>query len=174
MKLDVLWANIATVPSDALIYSTNARLTLTGGVGAALLARFGIRVQIDLHNHLPGTCRPSAAVGDIIECRIDGGPWRHVFHTIATDELYHTKPDVVRSILRGCPQRCVKAGHVHSITCSPLGAGYADLDVAAFATLGHETCRDFSESSIEGFTIVTNDPKGAEVLASTFRALDLK
>jgi O-acetyl-ADP-ribose deacetylase (regulator of RNase III) len=172
MKLQILCADIATVASDTLIYSTNVRLAWTGGVGAALAVRFGIGVQIDLQSQSSGTGRQLAEVGDIFDCRIEGGPWRHVFHTIATDELYHTKPEVVRSLLRRCLQRCAQKGDVRSITCSPLGAGYGDLEIPEFAAIAHAVYREFSHASIDQFTIVTNDPKEAELLASTLAALE--
>src|SRR4051812_17273539 len=105
MKKQVVCANIVEIASDALIYSTNVRLALTGGVGLALLRKFGIGVQIELQSKSLGTGRQLAEVGEIIESKIAGGPWRHVFHTVATDEVYHTEPAIVRSILQRCLKR---------------------------------------------------------------------
>lgn len=70
MKRRILHADITKIASDAMIYSTNVRLTLTGGVGAALFREFGVGVQIDLHNSPLGTGRELAEVGDVFETQI--------------------------------------------------------------------------------------------------------
>jgi O-acetyl-ADP-ribose deacetylase (regulator of RNase III) len=170
MKRQIICSDIVEVPSDALIYSTNVRLTLTGGVGAALLKKFGFPVQIGLQNQSSSSGRHLAEVGDIIENKIAGGPWKKVFHTIATDEMYHTDPDVVRSILKRCFRRCAENGDVLSVTCSALGSGYGDLDLAVFATIAEETCRQFDSSVIESFSIVSCDSAECDVLRSVVAA----
>lgn len=121
-------------------------------------------MQIALQNQSPGSGRHLAEVGDIIENKITGGPWKKVFHTIATDEIYHTDPAVVRSILLRCFRRCVESGDVLSITCSALGSGYGDLDLAVFGAIAEDTCRQFDDSCIERFSIVSCDPAECNVL----------
>ena len=164
MKRSIVCADIVEVPSDALIYSTNVGLMLTGGVGAALLRKFGVRTQIDLQSRSIGTGRQLAEVGEIIQSPIAGAPWKKVFHTIATDEAYRTDPIVVRSILKRCLKICAEATDVKTITCSALGAGYGDLDLVLFASMAEELCREFDDSPIDGFSVVSYDPKECETL----------
>lgn len=133
MKRFIQCADIVKVPADAMIYSTNMRLTLTGGVGAALLREFGIGVQIALQSQSPASGRQQAEVGDVLQVPVATGRWKRVFHTIATDELYCTKASTVQSILRRCLQQCVDAKDVRTITCSALGCGYGDLDIVEFS-----------------------------------------
>lgn len=164
MNRSITQGNIIDVPADALVYSTNVQLMLTGGVGAALLARFGIHVQIDLQSRSLGGGRQLADVGEVLETQISGSPWKHVFHTIATNEAYHTEPDVVRSVLRSCLRRSVQAGDVASIVCSALGTGYGDLDLARFIQIAEEVCREFDNSPLQDFAIVCRDAAECEAL----------
>ena len=164
MKHRILCADITQVASDAMIYSTNLRLTLTGGVGAALFREFGVGVQIDLQSQSPGTGRELAEVGQCIETHIPASPWKRVFHTIATTELYHTDPAVVTSILRHCLKRCAASKDLRKITCSALGTGYGDLELADFFHLCDSVCTEFSGTPLEEFTIVSQSRAEFEIL----------
>ena len=105
MKRQLIRSNIVDVQADALIYSTNVQLLLTGGVGATLLARYGQMIQDGLGAAAGGA---TAEVGDVFETSLSGIPWRVVFHTIATDKVYSTRPEIVLAILRKCFRRCVE------------------------------------------------------------------
>ena len=157
MQRHILHSDIVDVPADAMIYSTNIRLTLTGGVGVALLKKFGIGVQIALQNASVGTGRHMAEVGDVFETTISAAPWKKVFHTIATDELYHTNAEVVRSILQRCLRRCLELDHVRNITCSAIGSGYGDLDLHVFASIAEDVCSQFEHTALNTFSIVSFD-----------------
>jgi O-acetyl-ADP-ribose deacetylase (regulator of RNase III) len=164
MKRTIRCADIVTVRSDAMIYSTNVRLALTGGVGAALVKQYGIGVQIDLQDQSLGTGRQMADVGEVIETRITDAPWKRVFHTIATDELYHTAPSSVRDILRTCFKKCAASASIKTITCSALGTGYGNLELPAFMAIADEVSRDFMGSGFSSFTVVVRDSAEYQVL----------
>jgi O-acetyl-ADP-ribose deacetylase (regulator of RNase III) len=89
-----------------------------------------------------------------------------VFHTIATDEQYHTDPETVRSILRRCFRQCCQRTDISSITSSALGCGYGDLDLKQFAMIADEVSREWEESKIQQFTVVIQDSSEYEKLAS--------
>ncbi len=166
MKRQLIRSNIVDVQADALIYSTNVQLLLTGGVGAALLARFGARIQ-DALGVAAG--RPTAEVGDVLETRLSGIPWKVIFHTVATDKLYYTRPEVVLAILRKCFRRCVELQSIKSIITSPLGCGYGDLDVEQFLRIADQVCGEFEESAIESFAIVCRSSEYFEHLRKAAR-----
>ena len=157
MKRKIVHADIVEVTADVLIYSTNTRLALTGGVASALLGKFGIGVQIVLHGESLGTGRQMAEVGDVFVTSIVGSPWKNVFHTIATDEIYHTEEDAVRSILRACFRKCAASSDLQTIVCSALGTGYGDLDLATFLTIAHQVCDEFDRSGIVSFSVVVRE-----------------
>lgn len=124
-------ANAIEVAGDALLYSTNTQLALTGGVGAALLSRFGLGIQQGLSRAANGK---TVKVGALFETSVPGLPWRRIFHSIATDEHYHTEPNVVSGILSRCFARCGELGYSRLVT-SALGTGYGDLGLVEFVRI---------------------------------------
>jgi O-acetyl-ADP-ribose deacetylase (regulator of RNase III) len=159
MKKRVELGDITGWSADALIYSTNVRLARTGGVGAALLKRFGISVQIELQGKSLGTGRELAEVGDVFTTSISGAPWKRVFHTVATSELYHTQAATVRAILQNCLRSCAASSDVRSVVCSALGSGYGDLEPADFLSIVDEVLDDLVATQIEDFTVVEFDQR---------------
>jgi O-acetyl-ADP-ribose deacetylase (regulator of RNase III) len=172
MKRSIIHADITKIASDAMIYSTNVRLTLTGGVGAALFREFGVGIQIDLQSSSLGTGRELAEVGDVFETHIPESPWKRVFHTIATTELYHTDRTVVENILRRCFKRCVAAGDLRSVTCSALGTGYGDLELYRFLAACNLVCTEFDDSPLEEFAIVIHAREEFDLLVKSAKTLD--
>ncbi len=168
MKRQLIRSNIVDVQADALIYSTNIQLLLTGGVGAALLTRFGPRIQ-DALGAAAG--RPTAEVGEVFETTLSGIPWKVIFHTVATDKLYYTRPEIVLAILRKCFRRCVELQSIKSIITSSLGCGYGDLDVEQFLRIADQVCAEFDESSIENFAIVCRSGEYFEHLRKAARTV---
>jgi hypothetical protein len=124
--------DITTYAADALIYSTNVQLMLSGGVGASLLQRFGKRFEDDLFAQLHRSGRKLASVGEIFATRTVGLPWKVVYHVVATDPFYKTDPEVVRSILDRCLAGCSDDPDIASVIMSPLGAGYGNLALPVF------------------------------------------
>ena len=169
MKRQLIRLNIVDVQADALIYSTNVQLLLTGGVGAALMTRFGPRIQ-DALGAAAG--RPTAEVGEVFETSLSGIPWKTIFHTVATDKLYYTRPEIVLAILRKCFRRCVELQTIKSIITSPLGCGYGDLDVGQFLRIAAEVCAELEKSAIENFAIVCRSDEYFEHLTKAAKTID--
>ncbi len=169
MKRQLINSNIVEVPADALVYSTNVQLLLTGGVGAALVDRFGIRIQ-DALEVAAGI--PTAQVGDVLETSLPGVPWKVIFHTIATDKLYYTRSEIVTSILRKCFLRGIELGSIRSLITSPLGCGYGDLDLAQFLHIADQLCAEFDKSTIEMFAIVCRGKEHFGQLNNAAKALN--
>lgn len=141
--------DITTHPADALIYSTNVQLMLSGGVGACLLRRYGRSFQADLHAQLAASGRKLAAVGDVFLTRTPGLPWKRVYHVVATDPFYRTDPEVVRCILTRCLTECSADPAISSVVTSALGAGYGDLAFPLFLEIASElSLRDLQLSDI--------------------------
>ncbi|HWX20394.1 MAG TPA: macro domain-containing protein [Candidatus Binatia bacterium] len=172
MKRQLIRSNIIDAQGDALIYSTNVRLALTGGVGAALLERFGLAIQNELLCCSGGTGRQMAEVGDVFETRSPGMPWKIIFHTVATDELYYTRPETVLAILRKCVRRCVELASIKSVITSPLGAGYGDLDLNKFVRIADQVCDEYDESSVQSFAVVCRDVEEFDRLSKAARAIN--
>lgn len=174
MKLFLKHSDITTENADALIYSTNVQLMLSGGVGACLLEKFGTKFQDVLLKCVDSTERQLADVGEVFMTPLDFCPWKVVFHTVATDPLYNTNPKVVHSIIAQCLSECINLGEVKTIVTSPLGAGYGDLPFSKFLDI----VSDFSflpeMHLIESFTVCCDDADFAEELKEYAQTLKVK
>ncbi|WOO43742.1 macro domain-containing protein [Rubellicoccus peritrichatus] len=142
-----------------MIYSTNINLALTGGVGASLKEKFGVKLQIGLQSSSLGTGRQMAGVGEVIETSFDYMPWKIVFHTIATDEFYYTSPDDVETILKFCIKRCASDERIKKVVTSALGAGYGDLKLSKFIEICDRILSQVDTGALGEFCIVCNDEK---------------
>jgi len=174
MERLVINANIVDVEADALVYSTNTQLALTGGVGAALMQKCGWGIQSDLQSCSQGMGRKMAEVGDVFETQSRNYPWKIIFHTVATDELYHTDPSTVSYILKRCVRRCAELGSIKSLITSPLGAGYGDLDLDTFVRTADQVCDEFGGSAIQTLAIVCNDVEEFQRLRSITKHINNK
>ena len=172
MKRILQNTDIMGVRADALIYSTNVQLMLSGGVGACLLEKFGDDFQSNLYRQLNPTGRKLAEVGEIFLTDTGGDPWKLVIHTIATDPMYHTDPDIVSSLVTRSFDICSKRGDINSLVMSPLGAGYGDLDLDIFLRIVDDVATQFDGSGIKSITVCCDFELSFRELVSTANTLD--
>jgi O-acetyl-ADP-ribose deacetylase (regulator of RNase III) len=119
-------------PTEAVIYSTNVQLRCSGGVGAALVDRYGPEVQHGLRLLLTG--RRFCDQGEIFEWVPPGMKCRAVFHTVPTDTWHNTTPQIVEDVLRRTLARCGERGFTR-VALSALATGYGDLLLKEFLVL---------------------------------------
>ena len=101
------------------MFSTNDQLLLTGGVGAALLDRFGEQFQDALLACVDG--RDAASQGDVFHFQNTLTPWHHMFAVIAVDAAYHVEQKIVREILRDVLGMCSVNHDIRIVVMSALG-----------------------------------------------------
>ncbi len=142
--------DILDINSDALVYSTNQNLSLSGGVGACLLHKYGYELQSILDRALSKSGVDTVCVGTIVEGHSQSMPWRRVFHTVATDLDYNTDFGVVKNIVREVLERCELDHAINSITFSALGCGYGSGKYTEFLYLLNDVLKDYS---IETFSV---------------------
>ncbi|XHR30027.1 MAG: macro domain-containing protein [Chthoniobacteraceae bacterium] len=126
--------NLLDQPAEALIYSSNVHLQCSGGVGAALVDRYGPAVQTGLHELLTSSGRRSCEQGEIFEWLPPEMPYKTVLHTVPTDFWHDTTIPVVEDVLRRALRRCVELGHTR-LAFSALATGYGDLMLRDFLIL---------------------------------------
>lgn len=131
-------ADIAQEPCDALIYSTNVQLNCTGGVGGALMARYGKALQEELHGLLKRSGRRFVPQGELFDLVIPGMPYRHLIHTIPCDGFYDTSPEIVEDILRRALDICAADANVKRVAVSALGTGYGHLKLEDFLRIANQ------------------------------------
>ncbi len=133
MQWFVLHGDILDEPAEVLICSANPFLTLSGGVGGALLLRYGDGLQRELERHLRSVGRRHLDRGSVVVTRPSGTPYRAIIHAVAVDGFYQSSPEVVGSVLRKAMRAAAEAGGTR-VAVAALATGYGTLTPAAFAT----------------------------------------
>lgn len=124
--------NILDEPADVLVCSANVHLTLSGGVGAGLLARYGTAMQAALHNGLQTRTPHCAQRGDVIPYSGPEVPYRLVLHAVAIDGWYDSTPQVVADVTRRALRMAAECG-ARTVALTALATGFGRLTLAQFA-----------------------------------------
>lgn len=142
MSLSIFVGDIADAEADALCTSTNPRLTLVMGTGAAVRARGGFAILRACEaivsragGHLPaGSVHPTVA-GDL--------PHKVILHCVASDGAHRSSPQII-------------AACVHNALAAAHAAGCRSIAMPVFGT-GHARVR-FAEALRTIVDAVANDP----------------
>ena len=102
MHWTVKTGNIVDEPADLLVCSANPHLTLSGGVGADLLARYGTAMQAALEKVVRERTPHFIPQGEVISYTHNGLPYRAVLHAVAIDGWYDSSPGIIEKL---SPQR---------------------------------------------------------------------
>lgn len=160
MRFSIFVGDIADAPAEALCTSTNPRLSLMMGTGAAIRRRGGPAVMRACEALLagnkslpPGTAHPTT-VGTL--------PNKVAIHCIASDESHRSSEAIVRSCTASA-LACAHALGCASVAAPILGTGHARLPFEKAATAMVSRALE-TPSSVEHLIFVTNDDENAEPL----------
>ncbi len=157
--------DVVDEPADALIYSTNVSLNCSGGVGSALLSRYGKVVQTDLHGLLTSSGRRFANQGEWFQHVSAGMPYQAVFHNVPCDGWYDTTPEKVEGVLRDCLKECLRLGGIGTIATSALATGYGHLSFDDYLRLAARVFADPAYGSFDRVTLcIADGPSYEEAL----------
>ena len=99
-----LWStsvgDLLDLSADALICSANPQLNLSGGVGGALLLRYGNAMQVFLHDWLRVSGQKFVTPGTIVAAPPCGSPYRVVLHAVAINALYNTSAELIARLTK--------------------------------------------------------------------------
>lgn len=118
--------------AEVLICSANVFLTLSGGVGGALLQRYGDALQHELNQHLKSRSIRHVAQGEVVRTSSGGAPYLAILHAVTVDGMYRSSPDVVVSVVR----RSLAVASVEgakTVALAALATGYGRLPIRDFA-----------------------------------------
>ena len=164
MQLTITLGNLEDASVDALIYSTNPNLALTGGVGQALLNKYGYEFQDRLYQQSEIPVETGSVLTTI-------NPWPLCFHCIAVDENYQVDDKIVINMLKECFAACDENFAIQSVALSPIGCGYGNLHVSEFGGLLRQVCKLFDASDLK-VTLVTQQKSDYETLQKVLRAFN--
>jgi O-acetyl-ADP-ribose deacetylase (regulator of RNase III) len=132
MKLELYQGDILDLQADVLICSANVSLNLSGGVGGALLARFGAGLQEELHGNLPKQAPRFAKPGDVVVTHPQKTPYKAVLHAVAVDAFYDSNTQLITETVRKALGLASLEG-ARCVALTALATGYGHLSIAQFA-----------------------------------------
>src|SRR5688572_1690243 len=95
MRWTLKTGNIADEAADVLVCSANPHLTLSGGVGADLLARHGSAMQATLDRIVRQRTPHFIPQGEVVPYSDTTLPYQAVLHAVAIDGWYDSSPQIV-------------------------------------------------------------------------------
>lgn len=132
MRWIIKQGNILDEPADVLICSANVHLTLSGGVGADLLARYGNTMQRELLGGLQTRSPHCARRGEIIAYQGNETPYKAVLHAVAINGWYESSAEVVTDIVRRALEMAA-AYSAKTVALTALATGFGKLTFSEFA-----------------------------------------
>ena len=121
--------DILDEPADVLVCAANPHLTLSGGVGGALLLRYGPALQAELDDHLG---RRHVDVGTVVVTEAVGTPYRAVIHAVAVNALYESSPAIVAGVVRAALAVAAQRD-ARTVALAAVATGYGRLSIGQFA-----------------------------------------
>lgn len=135
-NISVRWTfkrgDILDEAADVLVCSANVFLNLSGGVGGAILLRYGDAMQRELHEWLERQSRRFAERGEVVATSPCGTPYRAVLHAVAVNGFYESSPEIVRQVIRASLERAASMG-AHRVALTALATGYGRMPMNSFA-----------------------------------------
>ena len=132
MRWRVRHGDILDVAADVLVCSANPFLTLSGGVGGALLLRYGASLQTGLNDYLARQGRRYLVRGSIVVTRPPNTPYAAVIHAVAVDGFYESSPEVITEVVRAALRAAADCG-ARVVALTALATGYGRLSIGQFA-----------------------------------------
>jgi len=126
--------NIVEEPADVLVRSANIQLNLSGGVGSDLLAKYGKRVQDQLHAKIAARSPRCARQGELFVMCDDRLPYLAVIHAVACDPCYQTTEAVVAKLVRESLTQAAQLG-ARSVALTALGTGFGNFTLFGFGQI---------------------------------------
>jgi O-acetyl-ADP-ribose deacetylase (regulator of RNase III) len=130
--------DIVDTVADAIVFSTNEHLFLSGGAGASLLGKHGKPLQQVMDRALAASGAKIAHRGSIFEIAPEE-TWGRMFAVVAANGFYETSCEDTEAALREVLRRCSEIEGVKTVSITALGTGYGNMEIEDFVALFCET-----------------------------------
>ncbi len=154
MKMDkrtMRQGDIVDASADAIVFSTNEHLFLSGGAGASFLGVHGDPLQKAMQRALAATGAKVAARGSVFEIA-PAETWQsRFFAVVATNGFYETSREDTRRVLEQVLGRCAEIPGIESVVTTALGTGYGNMEIEDFAEI---FCGVEIPAGVESFDLV--------------------
>lgn len=159
----VIHGDILDVQADGLICSANPHLNLSGGVGGAILLRYGTQMQDYLHEYLRQQNRHYVQPCAVVVCPPFGTSFNAVAHAVAIDGFYGTSIDRITETYIIAINNLL-AMDCRTIAATCLGCGFGRCSKEDFK-VAMEKVMQSKFDSLDKMFWVTTDKSLADVLA---------
>jgi O-acetyl-ADP-ribose deacetylase (regulator of RNase III) len=126
--------DIVDAVADAIVFSTNEHLFLSGGAGASLLGKHGKPLQETMHRALAKRGIKVAPRGSVFEIE-PAETWGRMFAVVAANGFYETSREDTEVALKETLQRCSEIEDVKTVAITALGTGYGNMEIEDFVAL---------------------------------------
>jgi O-acetyl-ADP-ribose deacetylase (regulator of RNase III) len=150
-KRRIRQGDIVDATADAIVFSSNEHLFLSGGAGASLLGLHGDPLQKAMHRALAITGKKVAQRGSVFEIEPAETWSSRLFAVVAADGFYETSKDDTRSALERVLSCCAELPEVKTVATTALGTGYGNMEIEDFVEI---FCGIEVPASIESFELV--------------------
>jgi O-acetyl-ADP-ribose deacetylase (regulator of RNase III) len=143
-QLTIDAGSVLGVPAEVVVSSDDYRLTMGGGVSAAIRAAAGTALTLDAAKAVP------REAGDVVVTTAGALPSRYVFHVVTIgpnqDRERGSVPELVQRATRSCLDLMQPLG-VHSIVFPALGTGAAGYPIESSAAAMAEVINEVLSQS---------------------------
>ena len=143
--------DVIDVVADAIVFSTNEHLFLSGGAGASLLGVHGPPLQQAMDRALAATGSKVAHRGSVFEIEPQATWASRLFAVVAADGFYETSREDTRAAMERVLRRCAELGSIRAVVTTALGTGYGNMEIEDFVAL---FCEVEIPGSLESFELV--------------------
>ncbi|HEY1120204.1 MAG TPA: hypothetical protein VGE67_01330, partial [Haloferula sp.] len=126
--------DIVDTVADAIVFSTNEHLFLSGGAGASLLGKHGKPLQEAMNRALAASGSKIAHRGSVFEIE-PAETWGRMFAVVAANGFYETSREDTTEALRLVLQRCSEIEGLKTVAITALGTGYGNMEIEDFVEL---------------------------------------
>ena len=126
--------DIVDTVADAIVFSTNEHLFLSGGAGASLLGKHGKPLQEAMNRALAASGSKIAHRGSVFEIE-PAETWGRMVAVVAANGFYETTREDTAEALRLLLQRCSEIDGLKTVAITALGTGYGNMEIEDFVAL---------------------------------------
>jgi O-acetyl-ADP-ribose deacetylase (regulator of RNase III) len=126
--------DIVDTVADAIVFSSNEHLFLSGGAGASLLGKHGKPLQEAMQRVMAKRGLKVASRGSVFEIE-PAETWGRMFAVVAANGFYETSREDTEAALHEVLRRCSEIDGVKTVAITALGTGYGNMEIEDFVAL---------------------------------------
>lgn len=127
--------DVVDVAAEAIVFSTNEHLFLSGGAGASLLGIHGRPLQDAMDRALARSGRKVAPRGSVFEIE-PAETWSfRLFAVVAANGFYETCEEDTRRSLAEALALCGGHPGIKRVVTTALGTGYGNMEIEDFISI---------------------------------------